>query len=111
MWLDRIISWVLPTIALEGTPWLQLWQANQRRDFIVRARLLYLIVGLAYVGHYLFFDRVMNLEPIEFWFQFRMSMFLLAWLTAGFYFVPALYGLRYYKLPAMIAGAVFCYFQ
>jgi class 3 adenylate cyclase len=111
MWLDRIIAWVFPTIALEGTPWLQLWQANQRRDFIVRARLLYLIVGLAYVGHYLFFDRVMKLEPIEFWFQFRMSMLLLAWVTAGFYFVPALYGLRYYKLPAMIAGAVFCYFQ
>ena len=69
------------------------------------------MVGVAYVAHYVFFDRVMKLEPIDFWFRFRMSMLAVAWLTAGFYFVPALYGLRFYKLPAMLSGAIFCYFQ
>ena len=53
----------------------------------------------------------MKLEPLEFWFQFRMSMFAIAILTTAFYFVPTLYSIRYYKVPAMIAGAIFCYFQ
>jgi class 3 adenylate cyclase len=111
MWLDRIISWIFPSLTLQGTPWHQLWESKERREFVFRARILYVIVGLAYVAHYLFFDRVMKLEPLEFWFRFRMSMLLVAWLTAGFYCLPSLYALRYYKLPAMIAGAVFCYFQ
>ncbi len=85
MWLDRIISWFFPTIALEGTPWLHLWESNHRRDFVLRARILYFLVGLAYVAHYMFFDRVMGLQPIEFWFRFRMSMSCLACLTASFY--------------------------
>jgi class 3 adenylate cyclase len=108
---DRIISWVFPSLTLQGTPWYPLWEMKERRDFLILARILFLFVAAAYVAHYFFFDRVMKLEPLEFWFQFRMSMTVVALLTAVFYFTPALYDVKYYKMPAMIAGALFCYFQ
>ena len=111
MLLDRIISWVFPSLTLQGTPWYALWQSKERRDFLLLARILFIVVAAAYVAHYLFFDRVMKLEPLEFWFRFRMTMTAAALLTAAYYFVPALYEVRYYKIPAMIAGAIFCYYQ
>ena len=111
MWIDRVIAWVFPSLALQGTPWYQLWQTKERNDFLILARILYVLVGFAYVGHYWFFDRVMHLQPIEFWFRFRLSMTVIAWLVAAFYFTPSLYESRYYKLPAMIGGAIFCYYQ
>ena len=109
--LDRIISWVSPSLTLQGTPWFALWQSRERKDFLILARILFLVVAAAYVAHYLFFDPVMKLEPLEFWFQFRMSMTAAALLTALYYFIPALYEVKYYKIPAMIAGALFCYYQ
>jgi class 3 adenylate cyclase len=57
------------------------------------------------------FDKVVGLEPIEFWFRFRMSMAGLAGLLFAFYLSPRCCSIRFYKLPSMIAGAVFCYFQ
>jgi len=111
MWLDRLIAWASPSLALKGTPWFHLWQSKERSEFLLVARIVYGVVGVAYIAHYLYFDRVMNLQPLEFWWHFRLSMFLLAWTTAGFYFVPALYETKFYKLPALIAGTIFCYFQ
>jgi class 3 adenylate cyclase len=111
MWLDKLLLWAFPSLSLKGTPWYQLWLAKERSEFLLLARVVYGIVGVAYVAHYVFFDRVMNLQPLEFWFRFRLSMFVLAWLTAAFYFIPVLYQTKFYKLPAIIAGALFCYFQ
>src|SRR5262245_7184244 len=99
MWLDKLLSWVFPSLSLKGTPWYQLWLAKERSEFLLLARVVYGIVGIAYIAHYVFFDRVMNLQPIEFWFRFRFSMLCLAWLTAAFYFVPSLYQAKFYKLP------------
>jgi class 3 adenylate cyclase len=111
MWLDRAISWIFPTITFQGAAWYPLWEAKERDGFLKLARILYPLVGAAYIAHYIFFDRVMHLEPIEFWFRFRISMAAIAWLTSAYYLSPSLYRRRYYKLPAMIAGTAFCYFQ
>ena len=40
-----------------------------------------------------------------------MTMTAAALLTAAYYFIPALYEVEYYKIPAMLAGAIFCYYQ
>lgn len=111
MWLDRAISWVFPTLPFQGAAWYPLWQAKERDGFLKLARILYPLIGVAYLGHYIFFDRVMHLQPIEFWLTFRVSMAAIAWLTSACYFAPWFYQRRYYKLPAMIAGLAFCYSQ
>src|SRR4051812_25061211 len=102
MWLDRTLAWIFPSLLLRGTPWYQLWHAKEKNDFRLVARIVYGVVGIAYVAHYLFLDRAMHLQPLEFWFRFRMSMFGLSWATAAFYFVPTLYRTKFFRLPAML---------
>ena len=111
MWLDRAIAWTFPSLALQGTPWYRLWQEKERADFLFLPRVLFSLGGLGYFAHYVFFDRVMNLQPVELWFWFRMSMGTLALATALYYFIPSLYKARFYKIPAIIAGATCAYFQ
>ena len=57
-----------------GAPSYALWESKERSDFLLLARILFIAVAAAYVAHYLFFDRVMKLEPLEFWFRFRMTI-------------------------------------
>jgi class 3 adenylate cyclase len=40
-----------------------------------------------------------------------MIMALVTFLTALYYFIPSLYELKYYRLPAMFAGTLCCYTQ
>ena len=74
MWIDRAIAWVFPSLVLQGTPWYHLWQTKERTDFLFLPRVLFTLAGFGYFAHYVFFDRVMHLQPVEFWFTFRMSM-------------------------------------
>src|SRR5262245_41826131 len=109
--LDRVIRFLIPTVALEGTGWLHAWLEKDRKDFLVVARLLYPLIALAYVLHFFMFDRPMKLEPIELWMRFRFSMAALAVVLFLLYLSPTFVGSRFYKLPALVGGAVFCYFQ
>src|SRR5262245_22608377 len=111
MWLDRVISWVFPTLPFQGASWYPLWHAKERDGCLNRDRILYPTIVVAYLGHYVLFDRVMHLQPIEFWLAFRVSMTAVAWLTSACYFAPQFYRRSYYKVPAMIAGLAFCYSQ
>jgi class 3 adenylate cyclase len=111
MWLDRALSILFPTLPYQGAPWYPLWEAKERESFQKIAKVLFPLIGFAYIAHFIFFDRLMGLEPIDFWLKFRVSMATLAFATAAFYLVPSLKSIRYYKIPAVIAGFVFCYFQ
>ncbi len=111
MWIDRAIGWIFPSLALQGTPWYHLWQTKERKDFLFLPRVLFTLGGLGYIAHYVLFDRVMNLQPVELWFTFRMSMGALTLATAAYYFIPTLYEVRFYKIPAIVAGAICAYFQ
>ena len=71
MLLDRIISWVFPSLTLQGTPWYALWESKERRISYSWREYSFIVVAAAYIAHYLFFDRVMKLEPLEFWFNFE----------------------------------------
>jgi class 3 adenylate cyclase len=108
---DRVLTSLFPSLILAGTPWSAIWADKERRDFVFLARLVYPLVAVAYVLHYFMFDRAVGLEPIDLWFRFRMSMATFAGLIFAFYLCHRCCSIRYYKLPAMIAGAVICYFQ
>ncbi|NJN50434.1 MAG: adenylate/guanylate cyclase domain-containing protein [Gammaproteobacteria bacterium] len=75
------------------------------------ARVLYPLIAIAYVLHFYLFDQPMNLQPEEHWRYFRMSMAGLAVSTFLIYLAPAFTHSRSYKVPAMITGAIICYFQ
>lgn len=109
--LERAIIAVLPNLLLEGTPWKSTWELNQKQDFVRLARFVFPLIAVGYIAHYYFFDRVVGLEPIEHWRTFRFSMAGIALTCFAIYSLRPLHDYRWYKLPAAIACATFCYFQ
>lgn len=107
---DKLVSYLFPHSVLEGTPWQSEWHEKERANFVAVARIFFPIAALLYIGHYVFFDLTMGLEPQYFWFTFRASMTGVALLTFAYY-ASSLSSVGPYRLPAVIACLIFCYFQ
>lgn len=108
---ERIIYLIFPDLIVSGTPWRDIWRSQRREEFAGFMRLVFLVVAVVYVGHYFFFDRVLDLQPTELWFQFRFGMAAIAVLCSLFYYFPFLYRFDFYKLPMMIGLGLVCYTQ
>ncbi|MCZ6642418.1 MAG: adenylate/guanylate cyclase domain-containing protein [Gammaproteobacteria bacterium] len=109
-WIETTIAYLFPAILLEGKPWRSMWEEKERNTFTLVCRYLFFLAGIGYVGHYFFYDKIMDLQPIEKWFTFRMTAAALSFATFLFYFTP-LARSRYYKLPAIITCWIYCYTQ
>lgn len=107
---DRIFTYLFPLSLLEMTPWANIWKDKEKADFLATAKFFFPFVGVLYAAHYWFFDLAMELEPARHWLVFRISMVGIA-LIAFLYYASPLSRLRYYRIPAMLASGVFCYFQ
>jgi class 3 adenylate cyclase len=109
-WIETAITYLYPTILLEGKPWRAMWEEKERATFILICRFFFPIAGVLYAGHYYFYDQALGLQPTEKWFAFRMSVAALSFLTFAFYASP-LASSKYHKLPAIITCWVYCYTQ
>lgn len=109
-WFESAISYLLPTILIDNTRWGNLWEEQQREQFLRIARFFFPAVAVGYAVHFYVFDVPMGLEPIEFWFQFRMSIAAVCLATFAIYLSP-LSKSKYYKLPALITCFILCYSQ
>ncbi|MGI9328720.1 MAG: adenylate/guanylate cyclase domain-containing protein [Pseudomonadales bacterium] len=107
---DKFISYIFPLSLLEGTPWLRAWKDKEREDFVAVARIFFPVAALLYLGHFVFFDLAMGLEPKSFWLKFRASMATVAMVATLFYLTPWCKK-RFYRAPAIIVCLLFCYFQ
>ena len=109
-WFEATIAYLFPTILVDNTPWRTLWEEQQREQFLRVSRFLFPAVAAGYIVHFYVFDVPMGLEPIEFWFKFRMTIAGLA-LTAFVFYISPLTRIRLYKLPAIVAYFAICYSQ
>lgn len=109
-WFDSAIAWLFPSVLVEGTPWKQLWLERDREAFLFSCRVFFPLVAIVYFAHYFFYDRVNQLEPLEFWWAFRVFVSSLAALTFIYYCSQ---GTKWslYKLPAVCACWVVCQAQ
>ena len=87
-----------------------MWQEKDRESFLATAKVFYPIAALVYALHFFFYDLPNQLEPIESWFLFRLTMVSIALVTFGLYLTP-FRKLRWYKLPAVVACWCFCQAQ
>ncbi len=111
MWLERTIFGLFPTLLLQGTPWYDQWTEDEQNANVAFWRLFFPIVAIIYIGFYFYFDKPSELEPLELWFRFRMSIAGICFATALFYCSPALSKSRAYKVPAILALWLLCYTQ
>ena len=112
-WLANSVEALFPKAIVKGTAWEQTWEVEQRDLFVRTALFFFPLVALTYIGHFVFYDRVINLEPIEGWFVFRVTAALLAMLCFMYYFrsrnTPTVS--KFYKVPALIAVSLLCISQ
>lgn len=109
-WIESVIVYLFPAILLEGKPWRMMWEEKEREVFLLICRTTFLFCGVAYIGHYFFYDKVIGLQPLEKWFAFRMIVGGSCLLAAAFYFTP-LTTRSYYKIPAVVATWMMSYSQ
>jgi class 3 adenylate cyclase len=109
-WFESTVAYLFPTILLDGTPWRPIWEDEQREQFLRIARFFFPAAAIGYVVHFYVFDLPMGLEPIDFWFRFRLSIAAVLFSAFVFYISP-LVRWRMYKLPALCVCALLCYSQ
>lgn len=109
-WIESAITYLFPTILLEGKAWRGMWEDKEREVFVLICKIFFSFCGIGYIGHYFFYDKVMGLEPLEKWFAFRMIVGGLCIATTAYYFSP-LARSKLFKLPAVVTTWVLCYSQ
>ena len=109
-WIDTTLSWFFPRLLVAGTPWEAVWLAKEHQTFLLIARIIFPIMMIGELAHFLFYDKPMGLTPIDHWWQFRLTMATIGFVTFLFYVSP-LAKRRWYKLPALIAFFSLCVSQ
>jgi class 3 adenylate cyclase len=108
---DQFLHALFPVLALQGTPWIAVWEEKERRENVVLWRYALLVASVAYVAHYYLLDVPMGLEPAEVWFRYRMGMAALMFGFFLLYCIPAFYRSSMYRLPVYVAAWALAYAQ
>ncbi len=111
-WLEKFFFFLFPLARLKGTAWEYTWFEQEKSEFIQIAKIFFSVTLIGYVLHYYTVDRAEGLAPSDLWFNYRYGMALVSVMCLGFYSVPRwVRSVAFYRLPAIVAGALFCYFQ
>lgn len=109
-WLDTTIAWLFPSVLVEGTPWKQLWIEKDRETFLLSCRIFFFLLAIVYLAHYPFYDKVNDLQPLEFWLKLRIAVASGSLITLLFYCTRATKW-WWYKLPAILMCWTLCQVQ
>jgi len=109
---EKLFYFLFPLTVLKATPWENLWKENEKADFLKVIRIFFYITCAGYILHYHTVDVAEGLAPSKLWFNYRYGMAAISLACVVYYTFPRLYNLtRFYRLPAIVATVVFCYFQ
>ena len=109
-WFESVVAWLFPSVLIDGTAWKHIWEEKDRESFLLVAKVFFPLVAVTYIAHYFFYDLPNNLEPIESWLLYRVSMAGIAIVVFGFYLSP-LANIRFYRAPAILACWGWCQSQ
>jgi class 3 adenylate cyclase len=109
--IEKLFFLLFPHLLITGSPWETLWYEQEKKQFLNAVRTFFVLAMAVYVLHYYTVDRSEGLAPSDLWFNYRFGMAGLAALGLIFYSIPALYNLRFYKVPLILCCATFTYFQ
>lgn len=87
------------------------WDEQERREFVLNARIFFGLAGASYILHYYTVDRGEGLAPSDLWFNYRYGMATVAFSCLALYCTNWVMSAKLFKLPILIACSLFCYFQ
>ena len=105
-----LLQLLFPKAIIQGTSWEQAWEEEQREIFVRNASFFFPTAAIVYIGHFFLYDLLTGLEPIEYWFAFRMIAALICLGCYLFYKTDHVKS-RFYKVPVVFAAIVLCYSQ
>lgn len=88
-----------------------LWWVRERRFFKVSSTAYFVFFLAAYIFHYYGVDIPLNKEPIDDWRFYRFSCAAVALIGLVLTNVRPIFESSYYRVPIIIAGLYFTYFQ
>lgn len=108
--LIRLFQILLPSLALEGTPWIDLWRQKERRRQKVVSRTVF---GVATVGYplHIYLDRMTHLQPEAYFLRYRIGLTTLSILLLGLTRSRRLFESRFFNYPLMIGGICYSVMQ
>lgn len=110
--LEKFFFFLFPLARLKGTAWEQIWFEQEKSEFVQIVKIFFSVTIVGYILHYYTVDRAEGLAPSELWFNYRFGMAAVSAVCLLFYSIPHWVNqIPFYRLPAIMAGALFCYFQ
>jgi class 3 adenylate cyclase len=110
--LEGLFFFLFPLARLKGSPWESSWLAQEKSEFIQIAKIFFWIVFFGQIMHHYTVDAAEGLAGLELWRNYRFGMAGMAAICLGFYYTPSLLDrIPFYRLPAILGGALLCYFQ
>ena len=107
---EKFIAWVYPMLLISGSRWDLEWRNQEKRSFVLLARIVFPLISIIYILHYFFYDIPKGLEPTERWMKFRFGIATASFLTFLYYLLFSI-GPKYFRLPAIFMLWLVCVAQ
>jgi putative nucleotidyltransferase with HDIG domain len=93
--LESVLTVLLPTLQLEGTPYRELWRERETRLVVVSGRTALVAAAVGLLLHHYLVDLPLHLEPAGRWAMFRFGG------AAVFAVLTLLYSMPWFRRPAL----------
>jgi class 3 adenylate cyclase len=109
--IEKFIVFLFPNLRFSKKSWFEIWSIQEREEFYSSARVFFGLAVAVYILHYFTVDRAEGLAPSDLWFNYRFGMASIAAACFLFYSTKWSRKFKYFKIPTLVACAIFCYFQ
>lgn len=109
--LDRILIWLHPPLKIFNPKWRMMWQQKDKNLFRKTATTIWVIFSIVYLAHFILVDLPLHKTPIQLWAKYRFGLGILGLGCSLLLNLKSFQKLSFYRLPALITGIFFSYFQ
>lgn len=90
---------------------MKIWKEEQRLHFLKVNKIVFIFAALAQIFHFFFIDLILNIPPLERWIYYRFGLAVAAILVVVCLSIEWIARGKYYQVPVLIVGSLFCFFQ
>lgn len=103
LWLETLLSYLVPTLRLHTTPWLDVWKEEERRRILLLTRYVFVILAGVYLLH-IRLDEAAGLKPATNFLIYRLCLSATCFAFFALTFVGAYRRSAYTLFPLLSMG-------
>ncbi|MBF0316265.1 MAG: hypothetical protein HQK52_22800 [Oligoflexia bacterium] len=109
-YFEKFIVLLMPTLRIKPKL-LPIWRQREARGFLLSSRVIYIVVAIAYMGHFFLVDIPLKKENLLLWGAQRFSLALLGLTAFALSFSSIFRSGSYIKVPLFLFGLFCSFFQ